>query len=165
MSQVKTSTLPQPAFDKPVKVLIVVAPWYQEIALLLVQGAKAALARSNVEVEVLDVPGPLQVPPAIAMAERLAEFDGYVALGCLIRGETSHYDTDAAEISRALMGLSMAGAALGNGILTVESFAQGVQRADPEGADKGGEAAAAALHLIAISRKWAGQSKGIGFRA
>ena len=165
MSHPETRSLPLPAFDRPVKVLIVAAPWYQEIAFLLVQGAKAVLARINAEVEVLEVPGPLQVPPAIATAERLAEFDGYVALGCLIRGETSRCDTESAEISRALMGLSMAGAAVGNGILAVENFSQGVERADPAGADKGGEAAAAALHLIAISRKWAGQTKGIGFRA
>ena len=158
-------TLPAPQFDKPVKLLIVVAPYYRDIADNLVAGAKAKAALVGAEVEVLDVPGALEIPPAIAMASRLAEFDGYVALGCIIRGETTHYDTVCNDSSRGLMMLGLGGSCIGNGILTVENREQAVVRADPADQDKGGGAALAALHLIAISRKWAGQTKGIGFRA
>ena len=158
-------TLPAPQFDKPVKLLIVVAPYYRDIADNLVAGAKAKAALVGAEVEVLEVPGALEIPPAIAMASRLAEFDGYVALGCIIRGETTHYDTVCNDSSRGLMMLGMGGSCIGNGILTVENRDQAVVRADPADQDKGGGAALAALHLIAISRKWAGQTKGIGFRA
>jgi 6,7-dimethyl-8-ribityllumazine synthase len=158
-------TLPAPKFDKPVKLLIVVAPYYRDIADNLVAGAKAKAASVGAEVEVLEVPGALDIPSAIAMAGRLAEFDGYVALGCIIRGETTHYDTVCNDSSRGLMMLGLGGSCIGNGILTVENRDQAVVRADPAGQDKGGGAALAALHLIAISRKWAGQTKGIGFRA
>jgi 6,7-dimethyl-8-ribityllumazine synthase len=111
------------------------------------------------------VPGALEVPSAIALAERLADYDGYVALGCVIRGETTHYDTVCNDSSRALSLLGLQGACIGNGILTVENRAQAVVRADPQGQNKGGGAAAAALQLVALSRKWAGTTKGIGFRA
>lgn len=158
-------TLPAPEFDKPVKLLIVVAPYYRDIADNLVAGAKAKAASVGADVEVLEVPGALEIPSAIAMAGRLAEFDGYVALGCIIRGETTHYDTVCNDSSRGLMMLGLGGSCIGNGILTVENRDQAVVRADPVGQDKGGVAALAALHLIAISRKWAGQTKGIGFRA
>jgi 6,7-dimethyl-8-ribityllumazine synthase len=157
-------TLPLPVFDKPVKLLIVVAPYYRDIADNLIAGAKATAAKVGAEVELVEVPGALEVPTAIAMAERLAEFDGYVALGCIIRGETTHYDTVCNDSSRAISLLGLQGACIGNGILTVENRTQAEVRADPAGQDKGGGAAAAALHLIALSRKWAGASKGIGFR-
>jgi 6,7-dimethyl-8-ribityllumazine synthase len=122
-------------------------------------------SKVGAEVELVEVPGALEVPSAIAMAERLAEFDGYVALGCVIRGETTHYDTVCNDSSRAISLLGLQGACIGNGILTVENRAQAEVRADPAGQNKGGGAAAAALHLVALSRKWAGASKGIGFRA
>ena len=158
-------TLPAPKFDKPVKLLIVVAPYYRDIADNLVAGAKAKAAAVGAEVDLLEVPGALEIPSAIAMAGRLAEFDGYVALGCIIRGETTQYDMVCNDSSRGLMMLGLGGSCIGNGILTVENRDQAVVRADPAGQDKGGGAALAALHLIAISRKWAGQTKGIGFRA
>lgn len=158
-------TLPLPSFDKPVKLLIVVAPYYKDIADNLVAGARAVGAACGAEVDLVEVPGALEVPSAIAMAERLAEYDGYVALGCVIRGETTHYDTVCNDSSRAISLLGLQGACIGNGILTVENRAQAEVRADPAGQNKGGGAAAAALHLIALSRKWAGTSKGIGFRA
>lgn len=157
--------LPLPTFDRPVKLLVVVAPYYKDIAYSLVTGAKAVAADCGAEVEVIEVPGALEVPTAIALAERQAQFDGYVALGCVIRGETTHYDTVCNDSSRALSLLGLQGACVGNGILTVENRAQAEVRADPTGHNKGGGAAAAALHLIALSRKWAGQTKGIGFRA
>jgi 6,7-dimethyl-8-ribityllumazine synthase len=157
--------LPLPTFDRPVKLLVVVAPYYKDIADNLVAGAKAVAAACGAEVEVIEVPGALEVPTAIALAERQAQFDGYVALGCVIRGETTHYDTVCNDSSRAISLLGLQGACIGNGILTVENRAQAEVRADPAGQNKGGGAAAAALHLIALSRKWAGQTKGIGFRA
>lgn len=158
-------SLPLPEFTKPVKLLIVVAPYYKDITDNLVAGARATAAAVGAEVDLLEVPGALEVPSAVSLAERLAEYDGYVALGCIIRGETTHYDTVCNDSSRGLMMLGLGGACIGNGILTVENREQAVVRAEPEGQNKGGGAAAAALHLIAISRKWAGQTKGIGFRA
>jgi 6,7-dimethyl-8-ribityllumazine synthase len=86
-------TLPLPKFDKPVKLLIVIAPYYKDIADQQIAGAKALAAACGAEVELIEVPGALEVPTAIAMAERQAQFDGYVALGCVIRGETTHYET------------------------------------------------------------------------
>jgi 6,7-dimethyl-8-ribityllumazine synthase len=158
-------TLPLPSFDKPVKLLIVVAPYYKDIADNLVAGARAVGAACGATVDLIEVPGALEVPSAIALAERLAEYDGYVALGCVIRGETTHYDTVCNDSSRAISLLGLQGACIGNGILTVENRAQAEVRADPAGQNKGGGAAAAALHLVALSRTWAGKSKGIGFRA
>jgi 6,7-dimethyl-8-ribityllumazine synthase len=158
-------TLPLPKFDKPVKLLIVVAPYYKDIADNLVAGASAVGKACGATVDLVEVPGALELPTAIAMAERLADYDGYVALGCVIRGETTHYDTVCNDSSRAISLLGLQGACIGNGILTVENRDQAVVRADPAGQNKGGGAAAAALHLVALSRKWAGKTKGIGFRA
>ena len=158
-------TLPLPTFDKPVKLLIVVAPYYRDIADQLIAGAKGVAAACGAEVEVVEVPGALEVPTAIAMAERQAKFDGYVALGCVIRGETTHYETVCNDSARGLSLLGLQGACIGNGILTVENRGQAEVRAEAAGQNKGGGAAAAALHLVALSRRWAGQTTGIGFRA
>lgn len=157
-------TLPLPVFDKPVRLLIVVAPYYKDIADQQIAGAQGVAAQCGAEVELIEVPGALEVPTAIAMAERQANFDGYVALGCVIRGETTHYDTVCNDSSRAISLLGLQGACIGNGILTVENMAQAQARANPGGQNKGGGAAAAALHLIALSRKWSSARKGIGFR-
>lgn len=157
-------TLPLPAFDKPVKLLIVVAPYYKDIADDLVAGARATLEAAGATHELIEVPGALEIPTAIALAERQSNYDGYVALGCVIRGETTHYDTVCNDSSRGLTLLGLQGVCLGNGILTVENRQQAVVRAEPAGQNKGGGAAAAALHLIALSRKWARQTKGIGFK-
>jgi 6,7-dimethyl-8-ribityllumazine synthase len=157
-------TLPLPSFDKPVKLLIVVAPYYKDIADNLVAGARAIAAQCGADCDLIEVPGALEVPTAIALAERQAKYDGYVALGCVIRGETTHYDTVCNDSSRAISLLGLQGACIGNGILTVENRAQAEVRADPAEQDKGGGAAAAALHLIALARRWSGARKGIGFR-
>lgn len=157
-------TLPLPEFVAPVKLLIVVAPYYRDITDQLVAGAQAVAATCGATTEVVEVPGALEVPSAIALAERMAKFDGYVALGCVIRGETTHYDTVCNDSSRAITMLGLQGAAIGNGILTVENRKQAQVRAEALGQNKGGGAAAAALHLIALSRKWATDTKGIGFR-
>ena len=157
-------SLALPSFEAPVKLLIVVAPYYRDIADALIAGATATAARAGATCETVEVPGALEIPTAIALAHRHANFDGYVALGCVIRGETTHYETVCNDSSRGLMWLGLQGALTGNGILTVENRDQAVVRADPDGQDKGGGAAAAALHLIALARRW-GQPKGtVGFR-
>jgi 6,7-dimethyl-8-ribityllumazine synthase len=155
--------LPRPAFDAPVKLLIVVAPYYKDIADHMIAGAKAEIEAVGGTWEIAEVPGALEVPTAIGMAERLGNYDGYVALGCVIRGETTHYDTVCNDSSRALQLLGLQGLCIGNGILTVENRKQAEVRADPADQNKGGGAAAAALHLIALARKWGGQRKGVGF--
>jgi 6,7-dimethyl-8-ribityllumazine synthase len=156
--------LPRPAFDDPVKMLIVVAPYYKDIADNLVAGAKAEIEAVGGTWELVEVPGALEVPTAIGIAERMSKFDGYVALGCVIRGETTHYETVCNDSSRAIQLLGLQGLCIGNGILTVENRKQAEVRADPADQNKGGGAAAAALHLIALARKWGAQTKGIGFR-
>ncbi|MBN2905707.1 MAG: 6,7-dimethyl-8-ribityllumazine synthase [Rhodobacteraceae bacterium] len=158
------ATLPLPSFDKPVKILIAVAPFYRDIADMLIAGARATLERAGATHELVELPGALELPGAIALAHRMSNFDGYVALGCVIRGETTHYDTVCNDSSRGLTLLGLQGALIGNGILTVENHAQAVVRADPADMDKGGGAAAAALHLIALARKWGGETRGVGFR-
>ncbi|RMD95558.1 MAG: 6,7-dimethyl-8-ribityllumazine synthase [Alphaproteobacteria bacterium] len=156
-------TLPLPRFERPVKLLLVVAPYYRDIADNLVAGARAVLEEAGAGHELIEVPGALEIPPAIAFAERLSNYDGYVALGCVIRGETTHYETVCNDSSRGLMLLGLQGAAIGNGILTVENRAQAEERADPKGQNKGGGAAAAALHLVALARRWGGERRGVGF--
>lgn len=157
-------TLPMPVFDRPVKLLVVVAPYYKDIADDLVAGACAVAHDCGADVDVIEVPGALEIPSAIGMAARMTDYDGFVALGCVIRGETTHYDTVCNDSSRGLTMLGLQGTCVGNGILTVENRQQAVVRADPAGQNKGGGAAAAALHLVALSRKWARQTKGMGFR-
>jgi 6,7-dimethyl-8-ribityllumazine synthase len=157
--------LPLPQFADPVKALIVVAPYYKDIADDLVAGATAVLETAGATWEIVEVPGALEIPTAIGLSHRMSNFDAYVALGCVIRGETSHYDTVCNDSSRGLMLLGLQGCCLGNGILTVENRAQAAVRANPADQDKGGGAAAAALHLLALARKWGKPRGGIGFRS
>ena len=133
--------------------LIVEARFYDDLADELLAGAKAALASATFDV--VTVPGALEIPAAIAMALKgTRRYDGYVALGCVIRGETTHYETVANESARGLMDLSVAFAApIGNGILTVENEEQAWARAKRGGDDKGGFAARAALAMIALRAK------------
>lgn len=152
-----------PRFDDPVKALLVVAPYYKDIADGLIAGARATLAEAGAEHELIEVPGALEIPTAIGIAGRMSNFDAYVALGCVIRGETTHYETVCNDSSRALTLLGLSGHCIGNGILTVETHEQAAVRADPEGQNKGGGAAAAALHLVALARKWGRKEQGVGF--
>ena len=156
-------TLPRAEFDKPVKLLIVVAPFYRDIADNLIAGAKAEIEASGGTYDLIEVPGALEVPTAIGIAERLSNFDGYVALGCVIRGETTHYETVCNDSSRGITLLGLQGLCIGNGILTVENRDQAEVRADPARMNKGAGAAAAALHLVALTRKWGAARKGVGF--
>jgi len=154
-----------PSFERPVKVLIVVAPYYKDVADDMIKGAKATLKQAGATWDIVEVPGALEIPTAIRIADRNSNFDGFVALGCIIRGETTHYDTVCNDSSRALQLMGLDCVCIGNGILTVENKKQADVRADPQDQNKGGGAAAAALHLIALSRKW-GQTKGkLGFQS
>lgn len=157
-------TPPMPAFDAPPKVLIVVAPYYKDIADHMVAGAKAELDAVGASYEVIEVPGALEVPTAIGQAFRMSNFDGFVAIGCVIRGETTHYETVCNDSSRALTLLGLQGACIGNGILTVETHDQAAVRANPAEQNKGGGAAAAALHLIALGKRWGGSKGPVGFK-
>jgi 6,7-dimethyl-8-ribityllumazine synthase len=157
--------LKRPTFDKPVKLLIVVSPYYKDIADNMVAGAKAEIEAADGTWDLIEMPGALEIPTAIGISERFSNFDGYVALGCVIRGETTHYDIVCNDSSRAIQLLGLQGLCIGNGILTVENRKQAEVRADPKDQNKGGGAAAAALHLIALSRKWGNQSEGIGFKS
>ncbi len=156
-------TLERASFDKPVKLLIVVAPFYRDIADNLIAGATAEIEATGATFDLVEVPGALEVPTAIGIAERLSNFDGYVALGCVIRGETTHYETVCNDSSRGITLLGLQGVCIGNGILTVENRDQAEVRADPARMNKGAGAAAAALHLVALTRKWGAPRKGVGF--
>jgi len=133
------------------KFLIVEARFYDRLNDLLIAGAKAAIEEAGHHAEVLTVPGALEVPGAVAMAAESGRFDGFVALGVVIRGETYHFEIVSNESARGLMALAMDGIAIGNGILTVENEAQALERADPARKDKGGEAAKAAIRMLEIA--------------
>jgi 6,7-dimethyl-8-ribityllumazine synthase len=121
---------------------------------MLVAGASAALKSAGHEVEVITVPGALEIPGTIALASESDLYDGYVAIGVVIRGETYHFEIVAGESARGIMALTMDGMAIGNGILTVENEEQAIVRADPKQKDKGGEAAKAALALFALKNRF-----------
>ena len=118
-------------------------------------GVTEALKAAGATYDVITVPGALEVPAAIAFADASGEYDGYVALGCVIRGETYHFEVVAGESARAIMALTLDGLAIGNGILTVENEAQAIARADKTQKNKGGEAAAAALAMVALKQRFA----------
>ncbi|WP_421851792.1 6,7-dimethyl-8-ribityllumazine synthase [Oricola sp.] len=135
--------------------LIVEARFYDDLADALLEGAKKALADAGATCDVVTVPGALEVPAAISMAlDGAVNYDGYIALGAVIRGETYHFEIVANESSRGLTDLAVnEGAAIGNGILTVEDEDQAWVRARADRKDKGGDAARAALTMIALRTK------------
>jgi len=135
-------------------ILIVEARFYAHLNDMLIAGARAALEAKGHTVEVLTVPGALEIPGAIALAAEADRYDGFVAIGVVIRGETYHFEIVAGESARAIMALTMDGIAIGNGILTVENEAQALVRADPAQKDKGGEAAKAALALLGLQDRF-----------
>jgi 6,7-dimethyl-8-ribityllumazine synthase len=136
------------------KFLIVEARFYDHLNDMLVAGAKAALKAKGHEVEVITLPGALEIPGTIAMAAEAQIYDGFVAIGVVIRGETYHFEIVAGESARGIMALTMDGIAIGNGILTVENEAQAIVRADPKQKDKGGEAAIAAMALLNLQNRF-----------
>lgn len=136
------------------KFLIVEARFYDHLNDMLVAGAKAALKSAGHSAEVLTVPGALEIPGAIGLAHESGEYDGFVAIGVVIRGETYHFEIVAGESARGVMALTMDGIAIGNGILTVEDEEQALVRADPKQKDKGGEAAKAAIALLKLRERF-----------
>jgi 6,7-dimethyl-8-ribityllumazine synthase len=137
------------------RLLLVEARFYDHLNDLLLAGARAAIKATGHEHETLTVPGALEIPAAIALAAEAGGYDGFVALGVVIRGETYHFEIVAGESARAIMALTLDGLAIGNGILTVENEAQALARARPDDKDKGGEAAKAALAMLALKQRFA----------
>jgi 6,7-dimethyl-8-ribityllumazine synthase len=136
------------------RILIVEARFYEHLNDLLLAGARAAIEGAGHAHETATVPGALEVPAAIALAAETARYDGFVALGVVIRGETFHFEIVAGESARGIMALTLDGLAIGNGILTVEDEAQALARARPEEKDKGGEAAKAAIAMMALRERF-----------
>jgi 6,7-dimethyl-8-ribityllumazine synthase len=138
-------------------ILVVEAPYYAHIAAMLRRGAERALAAAGATHERIEVPGSFEIPAAIGIAARATDrFDGYVALGCVIRGETTHYDHICAESARGLQELAVKdGLAIGYGILTCENEAQALARAALDGRDHAGAAVRACLAIIALKRSFA----------
>ena len=136
------------------RVLIVEARFYEHLNDLLLAGSRAAIEEAGHAHETVTVPGALEVPAAIALAAETGRYDAFVALGVVIRGETYHFEIVANESARAIMALTLDGLAIGNGILTVEDEAQALARARPDDKDKGGEAAKAALAMMALRERF-----------
>ncbi len=136
-------------------ILIVDARFYDHLNDLLLAGARAAIEAAGHSHETITVPGALEIPAAIALADASQAYDAYVAIGIVIRGETYHFEIVAGESARGIMALTMDGIAIGNGILTTEDEAQALRRADPAQLDKGGGAAKAALALLALRERFA----------
>jgi 6,7-dimethyl-8-ribityllumazine synthase len=148
------------------RILIIEARFYDHLADALLEGATAALTAAGAEYEVVTVPGALEIPAVIALAEEGghrpagSRYDGYVALGTVIRGETYHFEIVANESARGLNDLAMSKKiAIGNGILTVENEAQALARARSAEGDKGGFAARACLTMVGLRRRLLGQTR------
>jgi 6,7-dimethyl-8-ribityllumazine synthase len=137
-------------------ILIVEARYYAHLNDMLLAGTRERLEGSGHSVDVLTVPGALEIPAAISLATESGAYDAFVALGIVIRGETYHFEIVAGESARGIMALTMDGLAIGNGILTVENETQALVRADPNQKNKGGEAASAALALLELRNRFGG---------
>lgn len=135
--------------------LLVEARFYPELNDMLLEGARRAVKAAGHKHETLTVPGALELPGAIALAARSGRFCAFVALGVVIRGETYHFEVVSNESARGIMGLTLQGYAIGNGILTVENEAQAIARCDPAQLDKGGAAARAAVALYDLREQYA----------
>ncbi len=135
--------------------LIVEARFYGHLNDMLIAGAKGVLEAARHTAEVITVPGALEIPGAIALASESGRYDGFVAIGVVIRGETYHFEIVAGESARAIMALTLDGIAIGNGILTTENEEQAIVRADPAQKNKGGEAAQAGIRLLELRRELA----------
>lgn len=159
MAAPKRKTSKETKLKGGARVLVVEARFYDDIANALLAGASRELDAAGAKWDKITVPGSLEIPAAIAIALDAAEkrrdpYDGVVALGCVIQGETFHFDIVAMQSARGLMDLSVARRMpIGNGILTVDTEAQAFARAHVEGGNKGGEAARAALALVALKRE------------
>ena len=149
-----------PNAGKPVKILLVIAGEDAAVNAALLAGAGAKLAAAGAEVEEIRLTRVLDVPQALALAETMQEFDGYVVLGAVIAAPHLW-----ADVSRALTGIGMGGGLNGNGLVLADSAEAALVAADPKGADAGGAAAASVLGLIGLAKGWKARTKGIGFRA
>ena len=136
------------------RILIVEARFYGHLNDMLLAGARAAIEKAGHDHATLTVPGALEIPGTIAMASETGDYDAFVALGVVIRGETYHFEIVAGESARGILALTMDGLAIGNGILTTEDEAQAIRRADPAQLDKGGGAAEAALALLDLKARF-----------
>jgi 6,7-dimethyl-8-ribityllumazine synthase len=137
------------------RILIVEARFYDHLNDLLLQGVREAIEAEGHRHETITVPGALEIPAAIALAAETGRYDGFVAIGVVIRGETYHFEVVSNESARGIMALTLDGLAIGNGILTVENEAQALARARPDEKNKGGEAAAAALAMLKLKERFA----------
>jgi 6,7-dimethyl-8-ribityllumazine synthase len=135
-------------------ILIVEARFYEHLNDMLLDGVRSTLEAEGHSHETVTVPGALEVPAAIGLGDQTQRFDGYVALGVIIRGETYHFEVVSNESARGIMALTLDGLAIGNGILTVENEEQALARADKTRKDKGGEAAKAALAMIQLKEQF-----------
>lgn len=136
------------------KFLIVEARFYEHLNDMLLDGARTALEAAGHSHETVTVPGALEIPAAIAMASETGRYEGYVAIGVVIRGETYHFEVVSNESARAIMALTLDGIPIGNGILTVENEAQALTRAKRSEKDKGGEAAKAAIAMLELQGRF-----------
>jgi 6,7-dimethyl-8-ribityllumazine synthase len=156
----KTETEKWPSVKLPgARLLMVISPYYRNVADMVQRGAEAAALAAEAKLDRVFVPGAFEVPAAIAHAAKTNAYDGFIGLGCVVRGETSHYDYVCGESARGIMDLTLQGLCIGYGILTVENLAQAEERADPARGDKGGEATCAALAMIALKRQFEGAQK------
>ncbi len=136
-------------------ILIVEARFYDHLNDMLLAGARAAITKAGHSHETITVPGALEIPGAIALADASQAYDAFVAIGVVIRGETYHFEIVAGESARGIMALTMDGMAIGNGIMTTENEAQAIRRADPAQLDKGGGAAEAAIAMLKLKERFA----------
>jgi len=136
------------------RILIVEARFYDHLNDLLIEGARMVIEEAGHQLEVITVPGALEIPGAIALAAETGRYDAFVAIGVVIRGETYHFEVVSGESARGIMALTLDGLAIGNGILTVENEAQALARARRTEKDKGGEAAKAAIAMLALKERF-----------
>jgi 6,7-dimethyl-8-ribityllumazine synthase len=137
------------------KILIVQAVFYEDISKMLLEGAVNKIIKNNFDYEVVSLKGALEIPCAISIAKETKQYAGFVALGCVIRGETTHYETVCNESASGLNDLAINyQLAIGNGILTVENEEQALERADLKKLDKGGFAVEACLSIILLKEKF-----------
>lgn len=137
------------------KILIIQARFYEEISDMLLTGAISEIEKSGFEYEIIDVLGAFEIPAAISMAAKSGKYSAYVTLGCVIRGETTHYDYVCLESARGINDLAIRdNLAIGYGILTVENEEQAIRRADPKQLNKGGFAARAAIRMMELRKKF-----------
>jgi 6,7-dimethyl-8-ribityllumazine synthase len=161
----KTEKNTAPVEQVRAHILILEARYYGELCDELCRGAIAAIERAGATWERMAVPGALEIPGAIAVAHETGLYHGYVALGCVLRGETTHYDIVSEESARGIMDLTLEGLCIGNGILTCENEAQAWARAKLDDMDKGGGAADAALSMIRFTRLMSRKAAGLDAKA